>query len=159
MPRRTSTTIDICRLRLANQHLTRPTLESASEIVRELGALQAQEYSGAKWGIAQRTKGVTDAEVEKEISEGRILRTHVLRPTWHFVVPEDIRWMLALSAPRIRASAAHYDRKLGIDASVLRRSRAVLTKALRDSTYLTRRELADALTRAGVRADGTQRLA
>ena len=128
-------------------------------MVRELGAVQAQEYSGAKWGIAQRTKGVTDAEVEKEISDGRILRTHVLRPTWHFVVPEDIRWMLALTAPRIRALAAHYDRKLGIDGDVLRRSRALLTKALRDGKYLTRRELADALTRGGVRADGTQRLA
>ena len=159
MPKRTSTNIDICRLRLANQHLARPTLKSASEIVRVLGAAQAQEYSGAKWGIAQRTKGVTDAEVEKEISDGRILRTHVLRPTWHFVAPEDIRWMLALTAPRIRASAAHYDRKLGIDAAVLRRSRAVLTKALRDEKYLTRRELAEGLTRAGVRADGTQRLA
>ena len=159
MPRPTSGNIDICRLRLTNQHLARPTVESASEIVRQLGAVQAQEYSGAKWGIAQRTKGVTDAEVEKEITDGKILRTHVLRPTWHFVVPEDIRWMLALSAPRIMAAAAHYDRKLGIDADVLRRSRAVLTKALGDGKYLTRRELADALTRARVRADGTQRLA
>jgi len=151
--------IDVCRLRLTNQHLAKPRVESASEVVRQLGAVQAQEYSGAKWGIAQRTKGVTDAEVEQEISDGNILRTHVLRPTWHFVVPEDIRWMLALTAPRIRALAAHYDRKLGIDADVLRRSRTVLTKALRDGKYLTRRELADALTRAGVRADGTQRLA
>lgn len=159
MSARTKSSLNVCISRLANQHLIRQTLATASDIVRELGAVQAQEYSGAKWGIAQRTKGVTDAEVEKEISEGRILRTHVLRPTWHFVVPEDIRWMLALTAPRIRASAAHYDRKLGIDAETLRRSRTVLAKALRDGKYLTRRELADALCRAGVRADGTQRLA
>jgi hypothetical protein len=155
----TKSSINVCISRLANQHLIRQTLATASEIVRHLGAVQAQEYSGAKWGIAQRTRDATDAEVEKEISDGKILRTHVLRPTWHFVVPEDIRWMLALSAPRTRALAAHYDRKLGIDTDVLRRSRAVLTKTLRDGKYLTRRELADALTRAGVRADGTQRLA
>ena len=159
MSTQTKSSRNVCASRLANQHLIRQTLATASDIVRELGAVQAQEYSGAKWGIAQRTKGVTDAEVENEIKDGRILRTHVLRPTWHFVAPEDIRWMLALTAPRIRALAAHYDRKLGIDAGVLRRSRAVLTKALRDEKYLTRRELAEALTRAGVRADGTQRLA
>lgn len=159
MSTRTKSSLNVCTSRLANQHLFRQTLATASEIVRELGAVQAQEYSGAKWGIAQRTKGVTDADVEKEISDGKILRTHVLRPTWHFVVPEDIRWMLTLTAPRIQALAAHYDRKLGIDAAVLRRSRAVLTKALHNGKYLTRRELADGLTRAGVRADGTQRLA
>jgi hypothetical protein len=152
-------TLDVCGQRLANQHLTRQTLEKASEIVRLFGAVQAQDYSGAKWAIAQRTRGATDSEVEKEISDGAILRTHVLRPTWHFVAPEDIRWMLALTAPRVKAALAYYDRKLELDAAVLRRSRAALTKALRGGKHLTRIELARSLTKAGVRADGTQRLA
>jgi len=151
--------LDICGHRLANQHLTRQSLENASEIVRLLGAVQAQDYSGAKWAIAQRTRGATDAEVEKEISDGSILRTHVLRPTWHFVAPDDIRWMLALTAPRVKALLAFYDRKLELDAAVLRRSRAALTKALRDGKHLTRTELARALTNTGIRADGTQRVA
>ena len=150
---------DIAALRLANQLLKRPTIESAAEVVKALGAVQAQDYAGAKWGIAQRTIGVVDAEIEGAISRGEILRTHVLRPTWHFVSPADIRWMLALTAPRIRKSAAHYDRKLGIDDDVRRRTRAVLGKALRDGNRLTRSELASALTTAGIRADGTQRLA
>ena len=51
--------------------------------------------------------------VERACADGRILRTHVLRPTWHFVLPADIRWMLALTAPRVRAAMASYDRKLG----------------------------------------------
>ena len=151
--------VDIALLRLANQLLTRPAIENVAEVVKALGAVQAQDYAGAKWGIAQRTNGVLDVEVERAISEGRILRTHVLRPTWHFVSPTDIRWMLELTAPRIRKSAAHYDRKLGIDDDVRRRTRAVLGKALRDGKRLTRSELAIALTTAGVRADGTQRLA
>src|SRR2546422_3006141 len=130
--------LDICGQRLVNQHLTRQNLERASEIVRLLGAVQAQDYSAAKWGIAQRTRSATDAEVEKEISDGSILRTHVLRPTWHFVAPDDIRWMLALTAPRVKALLAFYDRKLELDAPVLRRSRAVLTKALKDGKQLTR---------------------
>ena len=144
--------IDVCRLRLANQHLTTQRLEKASDVVRLFGAMQAQEYSPAKWGVAQRTTSATDAEVEKEIREGSILRTHVLRPTWHFVAATDIRWLLKLSAPRVRAAMASDDQKLEIDAAVLKRSRAVLTKALRDGNQLTRAELATELTDARVRA-------
>ncbi|HEY3114391.1 MAG TPA: winged helix DNA-binding domain-containing protein [Gemmatimonadaceae bacterium] len=151
--------IDVCGQRLAGQHLINQKLQRASEVVQLLGAVQAQDYAPAKWALAQRTRGVTDAEVEKEISDGAILRTHVLRPTWHFVVPADIRWMLELTAPRVRALLAHYDRKLELDAAVLRRSRAVFTKVLRDGKQLTRTELALALTKSGIRADGTQRLA
>lgn len=151
--------IDICGLRLRNQHLITQTVGSASEMVGILGAVQAQDYGPAKWALGQRTRGVTDADVEKEISDGAILRTHVLRPTWHFVAPADIRWLLALTGPRVKAVLASYDRKLEIDAAVLRKSRTVFTRALRDGKQLTRAELAQALTKAGVRADGTQRLA
>jgi hypothetical protein len=151
--------LDVCRHRLASQHLVKQTLETASEVVRLFGAVQAQDYSGAKWGIGQRTIGANDATIEKEFSDGAILRTHVLRPTWHFVAPADIRWMLALTAPRVKAAMAHYDRKLELDAAVLRRSQKVLTKALTGGKELIRTELARALTKAGVPADGTQRLA
>jgi len=159
VPRGHDVTTEICALRLANQHLLRQTARTASEVVAALGAIQAQDYAGAKWGIAQRTTGVTEIEVEGAISDAQILRTHILRPTWHFVSPADIRWMLALSAPRIRKLAAHYDRRLGIDDDVRRRTRLIVAKALRDRRHLTRAELAQALTKGGVRADGTQRLA
>jgi len=153
------TPVDICARRLVNQHLTTQRLFEASDVVRLFGAMQAQEYAPAKWGVAQRTMSATDADVEKEVSDGSVLRTHVLRPTWHFVAPSDIRWMLELTAPRIRAAMASYDRKLEIDAAVLKRARAVLTKSLRDGKQLTRAELSKELTKARVRADGTQRLA
>lgn len=153
------TSVDVCGQRLANQHLIKPDLETASDVVRVLGAVQAQDYPAAKWGLAQRTRGVSDTAVEKELTDGAILRTHILRPTWHFVAPADIRWMLELTAPRVRALLAHYDRNLGIDAGVLRRSRAIITKSLRDGKQLTRTELAKVLTISGVRVDGTQRLA
>src|SRR5712671_7655721 len=151
--------LDIAKQRLVRQGLLKPTLETATEVVAMLGAVQAQDYSGSKWGLAQRTRGATDSAVEKEITGGAILRTHVLRPTWHFVAPPDIRWMLKLSAPRVKAILAHYDRQLGVDAAVLRKSRAVLTKVLRDGNQLTRTELARELTKARIRADGTERLA
>ena len=153
--------LNVCAQRLVNQHLVTQKLQSGSDVVRLLGAVQAQDYLGAKWALSQRTRGATDATIEKEISDGAILRTHVLRPTWHFVAPADIRWMLALTAPRVKAILAHYDRSLEIDATVLRRSRAVLTRVLAGDNYLTRSELAAAFAKAGVKADGAggQRLA
>ena len=150
---------DICNQRLTNQHLSRQTLEKPSEVVRLFGAVQAQDYGVAKWGVAQRTRNATDAVVEKEITDGAILRTHVLRPTWHFVVAADIRWMLALTGPRVKMILAHYDRDLGLDESILRRASAAMTKALEGGKQLTRAELSKAMERARIRTDGTQRLA
>ncbi|HEX6180013.1 MAG TPA: crosslink repair DNA glycosylase YcaQ family protein, partial [Chitinophagaceae bacterium] len=70
--------------------------------------MQAQEYAMSKWAIGLRIPSLKDADVERAFNEGAILRTHVLRPTWHFVTPEDIRWMLALTAPRVHAFSAYY---------------------------------------------------
>ena len=119
-----------------------------------LCAVQAQDYAGAKWALGLRAKGLVDAGVEQAFNAGSILRTHVLRPTWHFVVPADIRWMLALTAPRVRAASAYYDRQHGLDKPTLRRSRVVFERALRGWKHLTRPELASALERAGITASG-----
>jgi hypothetical protein len=149
---------DIARRRLASQHLAAATITTPAEVVCLLGAVQAQDYAGAKWALGMRARGVDDAAVEQAMSDGSILRTHVLRPTWHFVAPADIRWMLALTAPRVSAAMASYNRKLELDAAVFRRSNTALTRALRDGKQLTRTELAAVLRRARVSVDGTQRL-
>jgi hypothetical protein len=134
-------------------------LNTAAEVVARLGAVQAQDYAASKWGIAQRTKGLTDLEVEKEIDDGTIVRTHVLRPTWHFVAAADIGWMLALTAPRVHAANAYWYRWLEVDDAVARRSRGVIAKSLRDGTHLTRAELGAALTRARIQISTPVRLA
>jgi winged helix DNA-binding protein len=149
---------DIARRRLANQQLLAPTLTEPAEVVRRLGAVQAQDYGGAKWAVALRTRGAVDAVVERALSDGSILRTHVLRPTWHFVAPPDIRWMLALTAPRVKAAMAYHDRQLELDAAVFRRSHGALTHALRDGRQLTRVELAEVFRRARIDVTGPQRL-
>src|SRR5207253_8259234 len=87
-----------------------------------------------------------------------ILRTHVMRPTWPFVLPDDIRWLLDLTAPRVKALLAPYGRRLEIDPPILRRSQAVMEEALRGGSYLTRGELAKTLEMNGIPAAG-QRLA
>ena len=95
-----------------------------------------------------------DAAIEEAFARGEILRTHVMRPTWHFVTPEDIRWMLDLTAPRIKTAMAHMDRQLGLDKSILKKSIAALRKALQGNQRLTRAELAPILEKAGVSTDG-----
>jgi len=149
--------MDVARERLRNQRLIGAPFATPEDVVGWLGAVQAQDYAGAKWAIGQRTKACRDADVEAACRDGRILRTHVLRPTWHFVLPDDVRWMLALTAPRVRAAMAYYDRKLGLDEAVFRRTQALLAKALAGGQARTREELARTLAAAGIEASG-QRL-
>jgi hypothetical protein len=97
------------------QRLWGKKLGGTEDVLRYLGAMQAQEYAYAKWSIAQRAARTTNTDVDEALARGAILRTHILRPTWHFVLPEDIRWMLVVSAPRVRKLVAYYDRQHGID--------------------------------------------
>ena len=139
--------MDIAIERLSRTGLVGSPWKSTRDVVRALGAVQAQDYDGAKWAIAQRC-GLSNEGVEREFTTGEILRTHVLRPTWHFVDPIDLRWMLRLTAPRISQVMSRYDRQLGLDENLYRRSARVAEKALRDHNYLTRPELKAVLARA-----------
>jgi hypothetical protein len=144
--------------RLANQRLVGPALERAIDVVSLLGAVQAQDYGGAKWGLAQRMRDATDEGIEKEIVAGTIVRTHILRPTWHFVAAADIHWMLALSAPRVHQANAYYYRTLELDEKVFSKSRKTLIKALQGGKQLTRPELGSALDKAGIAMKDPRRL-
>ena len=115
-----------------------------------MGAIQAQDYSMAKWAIGLRLPGTDDAIIEKAFNKGKILRTHLLRPTWHFVTPQDIRWMLELTAPRILSSLVHNDRHLSLNKKVLKKANDVLTKALEGGKQLTREEVRLTLQRAKI---------
>src|SRR5690349_7859666 len=145
--------LDILRRRFANQHLTRPQATEPVEIVAHLGAVQAQDYAAAKWALALRLRGATDASLDAAFNAGAILRTHVLRPTWHFVAPADVRWLLELTAPRVRAVSVPYLRKHGLDTAALRKSRRVLERNLAGAA-LTREELAQPLAAAGLPVKG-----
>jgi Winged helix DNA-binding domain len=148
---------DACRHRLGAQFLARPSRGTTLDVVRTLGAIQAQDYSGAKWALGQRVAGATDAAIETLFTEGAVLRTHVLRPTWHFVAPQDVRWLLALTAPRVAAAMASYNRKLELTPDVFRLSHDTLARALEGGKHLTRAELGNSLARAGIVASA-QRL-
>lgn len=150
--------MSIATHRLHNQRLVGAPLDSPEAVVRWLGAVQAQDYHGAKWALALRSRGAHDAALDRAFDAGSFLRTHVMRPTWHFVAPEDLRWLLALTGPRVHAANARRYRQLELDEPLLRRARALFTKALQGGRSLTRQGLADVLEAGGIAAR-EQRLA
>jgi hypothetical protein len=145
---------DVAVRRLHSLRLEGARFEAPEDAVRWLGAVQSQDYGPAKWSLGERTAGADDAAIDRAFAEGTILRTHVLRPTWHFVLPADIRWMLELTAPRVHALNAYYYRQLGLDDEVLARSTALLAGALRGGNRLTRKQLTAVLQGAGLATEG-----
>jgi hypothetical protein len=152
-------TLDVVRYRLHNQFLSETDFTEPTQVVKCLGAVQSQDYAGGKWALGLRMREATDAELDKAFNEGKILRTHILRPTWHFVAPEDIRWMLALSGPRVHGVNGFIYRQQELDRTVIKKSYAVLEKALQGNRQLTRTELGSAFEQAGIKSAQGIRLA
>lgn len=150
--------MSISARRLANQGISDPRFTSPQDVVSWLGAMQAQDYAAAKWAIGLRLRVATDDDVERAFAEGHILRTHVLRPTWHFVTPADLSWLLALTAPHVHSVNAHMYRTLGLDEALFKRSNEALEQALRGGRQLTRTELREVLQTAGIKVDDGLRL-
>ncbi|MEO5564267.1 MAG: winged helix DNA-binding domain-containing protein [Chitinophagaceae bacterium] len=148
------TAADIRHYRLVNQQIAGSVFRKPEEIVNWLIAMQAQEFAMAKWAIGLRVPGSTDSIVEKAFNDGTILRTHLMRPTWHFVCPEDIRWLVKLTAPRVHALMAFMNRQLKLDSKIFTRSNDVIIKALEGGKFLTRIELQSALKKEKIIAEG-----
>jgi hypothetical protein len=140
---------DIALLRLINQQIAAPEFKTAKEVVGCLGAVQAQDFNMSEWAVGVRLPGSTDKIIESAINSGEIIRTHVLRPTWHLVSSADIHWMLELSAPQIKSAMRARDRELGLTETVVTRSNSIIEKALREGINLTREELVKLLMKAG----------
>ena len=142
------------RRRLGTQRLTGPGFADAPEAVRFLTAVQSQDYPAASWALGMRTAGSSAAAIDADYAAGRLLRTHVLRPTWHFVDPADLRWLLDLTAPRVRRAMASYYRQYGLGPEVLGRAEEVIAAALGGGIRSTRAELAERLAAAGIVVSG-----
>jgi len=142
--------------RLTAQQIARHAFASAREVVAWMGAVQAQDYLAAKWALGLRLPegSASDAEVERAIAGGSVVRTHALRGTWQLVAPEDLRWIQALVRPRLLERNALMYRRLGLDARAFKRGLEAMEQALRGGDHLTRNELASALERARVSSRG-----
>ncbi|KQR80743.1 hypothetical protein ASF98_18270 [Arthrobacter sp. Leaf337] len=147
---------DVVRLRLSQQQLRHPRAVSAEAALKNLLAVQSQEFPYARWSLAQRTAGASAADVEEAVADGRILRTHILRPTWHFVHRDDLRWLLMLSAPRLHQGNGGMYRQTGIDAEAASRSARILADAVAGGAHKTREQLALELQRHGFAAKGLE---
>ncbi|HEX2196784.1 MAG TPA: winged helix DNA-binding domain-containing protein [Actinomycetota bacterium] len=134
--------------------LAGPRFQDAVDVVRHHGAVQAQDYGPAKWSIGQRTDGVVDSGVEAALAAGTILRTHVMRPTWHFVAGEDARWLLELTGPLVRRATAARFRQLGLDPKTLDRCEAAVARELEGGNHLTRAEVGGVLDERGIDRSG-----
>jgi hypothetical protein len=145
------------RRRLATQLVTSPAPERGADVVRRLLAVQSQDAPMAAWSLGMRmAAGTTHADVLGEQAAGGWVRTHVLRPTWHHVAPEDVRWLQRLTGPRVEASMGARHRQLGLDERARDRAVEVLGELVADRSHPTRRELAAQMAARGLPASGEQ---
>ena len=143
--------------RLRRQALFSPEHRTAEKVVAWFGAMQAQEFEPAMWGIGLRLQGKpVVGDVERAVDAGRIVRTHVMRPTWHFVARADIRWLLQLTAHRVHQAMSSYRRKLELDQRLLTRCCTLFERALDGGRFLVRAELAEQLARAKMPMTGSR---
>lgn len=144
--------------RLYNQHLEGPKFTRPEDVVAWFGAVQAQEYGLAKWALGMRMEHATEKIIEQAVTDGTILRTHIMRPTWHFVPRDDIRWMLELTAPRVHQVNGTMYRRLELDDALLQHSDEIIARAVEGGRYLTRAELGKILSEAGIDTTNGMRL-
>jgi hypothetical protein len=144
---------DIAAFRLASQRLSESKLETPGDVVAWMGAIQAQDYEMAKWAVGLRLPGATVGCVQAAIDRGDIIRTHLLRPTWHLVASDDYAWLLELTAPRIRAAMRSRHRQLELTEAVIAKSEAIFVKQMRGGKHASRRVLIAALGEAGIATD------
>lgn len=145
--------IQISNTRLASQQIADTLFKTPREIVSWMGAMQAQDYIMAKWAVGVRLKNPSEKIVEEAIDKGEILRTHLLRPTWHFVSPDDIYWMTKLTAAKIKTSFKSRHKQMEITDSILKKTLGIIEKELADGVSLTRNDLAQKFRNKGIKTD------
>ena len=141
-------------LRLQNQQISISPIQTPEELVSHMLAMQAQVYPMAKWAIGLRVRSCADQQVEDAFNDGKILRTHVLRPTWHFVSPTDMRWLLKLTGPRVLAFNKTYYGRHELDQKLFTKCNNVLVKSLRGGKQFTRTFLQEELKKAKIKVAG-----
>lgn len=145
----------LTRLRLSAQWIARPRPRaSVADVVRHLTAMQAQDFAGAKWSVGLRAPGITDAEVERALASGEVVRSWPMRGTLHLVAPEDLGWMLALTTPRLIRGVAKRRRDLGLDDTIVERARELAVQHLEGGRILSRDAIQAMLNEHGIETAG-----
>lgn len=148
--------VNISIMRSINQQITVSKLKTADEIVSWLVAIQAQDYNMAKWALGIRLPDSTEILINNAIDSGNIIRTHLLRPTWHFISSNDIYWIQELTAPQIKSSLKYREKQLGLTDPIFRKCNKIFEKTLRDNNHKTREELIQQLINAKIEVDNNR---
>ncbi|MBN8852285.1 MAG: hypothetical protein BGO55_00890 [Sphingobacteriales bacterium 50-39] len=143
---------DIIYRRLINQQIAGEKFAEPAGLIQWMGCIRAEDFAAAKWAIGNRVAGSTDKTIEQAFNQGQILRAHLLQPEWHFISPTDIRWMLALTSPRLRSFNKEIYRTLGIDASILKKSKRIIVQRL-EKGQQTRMQLWNAMKEEHIHTD------
>jgi hypothetical protein len=143
-------------MRLCNHHIGGRKIKTVNEIAAWMGAMQAQDAAMVKWAIGIRLPGSTEKTVDNAIDRGEILRTHLLRPTWHLVSRDDIYWLLDLTAPLIKSSMKSRHQELGLTESIISKSNSIIQEALDSGKHLLREDLIAVLNEAGIATDNNR---
>jgi hypothetical protein len=146
----------ISNTRLFSQKIAVPEFRTPKEIVSWMGAIQAQDYGMSKWAVGLRLVNSDEQMVESSFNNGEIIRIHALRPTWHFVSPDDIYWMINLTAPKIKISLKSRHKQLELSESIIIKSISIIEKELGKATCLTREELANELHKYKIKTDANR---
>lgn len=136
------------------QRLVGPEFSTAEEVVAHFGCMQSQDFAMAKWAIARRSTGLTNAMLDEAFNDGKFLRTHMLRPTWHFVLPQDLGWIMALTGSRVHRLMTGLNKTIDLGEGELDTASGVIVAALAGGKALTRAALATHLADAGIDAKG-----
>jgi hypothetical protein len=132
---------DISAMRMQAQGIGGNQLKTAQQVVSWMGAMQAQDFNMAKWAVGIRMPNGTESSINAALRSGKIIRTHVLRPTWHFVTAADIHWMLDLSSARIQSQIKTRQKQLDLTPALLKKANSLLERSLEKNNHLTRDEI------------------
>lgn len=146
----------IARQRLLNQHLLKNNFQAPADLVAHMGAMQAQDYPMSKWAVGCRVLNSTEHYVTAALNKAEIIRTHLMRPTWHLVSSKDIYWMLELSAPNIMAGLKGRHRDLELTEPFLQKTNQLLIRALEGNKHLTRDEIAEIMKAEKIQLDNNR---
>lgn len=150
------TLTDIANLRLWSQQIAASKCKTVKDVIAWMGAMQAQDHTMAKWALGVRCPAATLAKVEAALDKGVILRTHLLRPTWHLVSADDIYWLLELTAPYLLAGQKSRNKELELSETIFKKSNHIIEKALSKGGHLLREEILAELQQAKIATDGNR---
>jgi len=146
-------TIELNGIRLENQKIESSEFTTVKALVSWMGALQAQDFNMAKWALGLRMINATDKTILDAYNNGEILRTHLMRPTWHFVAADDIYWLLELTAPQIKRIMKFRDKQLELNEMIYIQSNQLLESQLSNGISLSRVELIRIYEQANIKTD------